>query len=144
MIKNKVAIIFFLTYVLRQLFVDKLFIKKSIKDLLIEWDKKREIGKELFYKPSTGIKRMWGDCDDFVTVMAAKLNQLNKKFKIGFLIKNNGAYHVFIVVINKDLSYTLLDPWVSRKPIKFKKEIYKKAERVVLYDINFKENLLWK
>jgi len=142
-IKNKIAIIFFLTYVIRQLFVDKLFIKRSIKDLLVNWDKRREIGKELFYKPSTGIKRMWGDCDDFVTVMAAKLNQLNKRFKIGFLIKNNGAYHVFIVAINHNLDYdTLLDPWVSTKPVKFSKNIYKKAQKIVLYDINFRENIL--
>ena len=137
-INNKVAIIYFLTYVVRQLHVDKLKINKSIKDLLISWEKRREIGKELFYKPSTGLKRMWGDCDDFVTVMAAKLNQLDQGYKIGFLLRNNGAYHVFIVT-NKDV---LLDPWVSRKPIKFKKEIYKKAENIVLYDINFKENIL--
>lgn len=137
-IKNKVAIIYFLTYVIRQLHVDKLQFNISIKKLLTGWDKKREIGKELFYKPSTGLKRMWGDCDDFVTVMAAKLNQLKISYKIGFLIRNNGAYHVFIVT-NKDV---LLDPWVSRKPVKFKKEIYKKAESIVLYDINFKENVL--
>jgi hypothetical protein len=137
-IKNKVAIIYFLTYVIRQLHVDKLQFNISIKSLLTSWDKKREIGKELFYKPSTGLKRMWGDCDDFVTVMAAKLNKLKINYKIGFLIKNNGAYHVFIVT-NENV---LLDPWVSRKPIKFKKEIYKKAENIVLYDINFKENIL--
>lgn len=137
-IKNKVAIIYFLTYVIRQLHVDKLQFNISIKNLLTSWEKRREIGKELFYKPSTGLKRMWGDCDDFVTVMAAKLNQLGKSYKIGFLIKNNGAYHVFIVT-NENV---LLDPWISRKPIKFKREIYKKAQSIVLYDINLKENVL--
>ena len=138
-IKNKTAIIYFLTFVIRQLQTDKLQFNISINNLLTGWEKRREIGKELFYKPSTGLKRMWGDCDDFVTVMAAKLNQLKIDYKIGFLIRNDGAYHVFIVT-NKNI---LLDPWMTRKPIKFKKEIYKNAENIVLYDINFKKEVLY-
>ncbi len=137
-IKNKVAIIFFLTFVIRQLLTDHLKINMKIKDLLENWKKTREKGKELFYKPSTAYKRMWGDCDDFVTVMSAKLNQLKIKYKIGFLIRDNGAYHVFVVT-NKNV---LLDPWISRKPIKFKREIYKNADNIVLYDINLKEIVL--
>jgi len=137
-IKNKTAIIYFLTFVIRQLQTDKLQFNIDLKKLLTSWDKKREIGKELFYKPSTGFKRMAGDCDDFVTVMASKLQQIKIGFRIGFLIKNEGAYHVFIVT-DKNI---LLDPWIKRKPVKFKKEIYKNAEHIVLYNINFKEVIL--
>jgi hypothetical protein len=137
-IKNKVAIIFFLTFVMRQLFTDNLNIDKTIEDLLTNWNKTPEKGKELFFKPSTGFKRMWGDCDDFVTVMSAKLKQLKIKFKIGFLIRDQGAYHVFIVT-DKDV---LLDPWISRKPIKFSREVYKRAEHITLYDINLEEIVL--
>lgn len=137
-IKNKIAIIFLLTFIIRQLLTDHLKINMTIKNLLENWRKTREKGQELFYKPSTAYKRMWGDCDDFVTVMSAKLKQLNIKFKIGFLIRDNGAYHVFVVT-NKNI---LLDPWISRRPIQFKRSLYKNADNIVLYDINFKEELL--
>jgi len=127
-IKNRIAIVFFITFVTRHIVLNKTIIKKDINSLMTTWKKKRELGKELFFKPSTLFDRMNGDCDDFVTLMAIKLKQEKKQFKIGFAIRNSAAYHVFIVLTDGNI---LLDPWISTEQIKYKRKIYSKADRIV-------------
>ena len=136
-IVNQKAVMYYLTYLIRQLTGKTTHIPLSIPEILRKWGKKRERGRELFYTPTTNLQRMWGDCDDFVTLTASKLKNDNKNFKIGFCIRKNGAYHVFILADN-----ILIDPWVCRSPIKFKKSYYKNAENIVLYDIKLGEKWL--
>jgi len=135
LVKNRTNIILFVTYVIRQLAISKEVVKKTVFELLNSWVKKSELGKEIFYTPEYLNRTGSGDCDDFVTLLAKKLHQDKIYFKVGFPIKNNAAFHVFILT-----KKGIIDPWISKNIITDTnyKKIYK-CDSVVFYDVDLRE-----
>lgn len=132
MLNNYKSVLMFITYVMRVLHLENnKNIDTTLLSILKTHKRTPEKGGELFYLPTTVYKRGWGDCDDFVTLASFILNKEKKPFKIGFLIKNNSAYHTFI-----ESQGFVYDPWLKREPVETRliKGLYK-APKIYLYEI---------
>lgn len=111
MIKNQKSILKLLSFIiytnsLNYSLIDNQIKKINLKDLTERFIKLRETQAEIFQRPDLTLLRNMGDCDDFVTLASYICEKNNINYLIGFKIKNNAAYHVYIK-INRQI----LDPW---------------------------------
>lgn len=111
MVKNYKSILKLLSFILYTNSLDYSIIDKELKNIDLEnlsknFIKLRELKAEIFQRPDLTFLRNMGDCDDFVTMTAYICQKKNINYKIGFKIKDNIVYHIFIKVENK-----IIDPW---------------------------------
>ena len=103
--------------------------KLKIDDIANNFIKIGERGAEIFQRPDITYLRNMGDCDDFTTLLCYIAHKKGLQYKIGFVIKENFAVHIYPIIEG-----ILFDIWTNKKDV---------SENDIIYSLNIEELRKW-